>query len=188
MRKILLAGAAASALAMATNANAAPEGVKVGVLSCDVESGWGFIVGSSKSVRCAFHPNRGEPDRYEGSISKLGVDIGYTAGGKIVWDVVAPSSDIRSGALQGDYAGATASATAGVGVGANVLIGGLDKSIALQPVSVEGNTGLDVAAGVGALSLKSVEPPAEIHDRVPADAVPPPDEDRAPPPPPPSGP
>ena len=174
MRKYLLAGAATFALVLATQANAAPEGVKVGVLNCDVQSGWGFIVGSSKNVRCAFHPNRGEPDRYEGSISKLGVDIGYTGGGKIIWDVVAPSSDIRSGALQGEYAGATASATAGVGVGANVLIGGLDKSIALQPVSVEGNTGLDVAAGVGALTLKSVEPPAEIHDRMPADEAPPP--------------
>ena len=167
MRNILLAGAATLALAFATtNANAAPEGVKVGVLNCDVERGWGFIVGSSKGVRCAFHPNRGEPDRYEGSISKLGVDIGYTGGGKLIWDVVAPSSDIRSGALQGEYAGATASATAGVGVGANVLVGGFDKSIALQPVSVEGNTGLDVAAGVGALSLRSVERPAVIHERV----------------------
>jgi hypothetical protein len=167
MRNILLAGAATLALTFATtNANAAPEGVKVGVLNCDVERGWGFIVGSSKGVRCAFHPNRGEPDRYEGSISKLGVDIGYTGGGKLIWDVVAPSSDIRSGALQGEYAGATASATAGVGVGANVLVGGLDKSIALQPVSFEGNTGLDIAAGVGALSLRSVEPPAAIHERV----------------------
>jgi hypothetical protein len=174
MRNILLAGAATLALAFATSANAAPEGVKVGVLNCDVESGWGFIVGSSKDVRCAFHPNRGEPDRYEGTISKLGVDIGYTAGGKIVWDVVAPSSDVRSGALQGDYAGATASATAGVGVGANVLVGGFDKSIALQPVSIEGNTGLDIAAGVGSLTLKSIEPPAVIHDRVPADEAPPP--------------
>jgi len=183
MRNILLAGAATLALAFATSAQAAPEGVKVGVLNCDVESGWGFIVGSSKDVRCAFHPNRGEPDRYEGTISKLGVDIGYTGGGKIVWDVVAPSSDVRSGALQGDYAGATASATAGVGVGANVLIGGLDKSIALQPVSIEGNTGLDIAAGVGELSLKSVEPPAVIHDRVPADEAPPPPDDRGPPPP-----
>jgi hypothetical protein len=182
MRTTLLAGAATLALVLATSANAAPEGVKVGVLNCDVESGWGFIVGSSKGVRCAFHPNRGEPDRYEGTISKLGVDIGYTGGGKIMWDVVAPSSDVRSGALQGEYAGATASATAGVGVGANVLVGGLDKSIALQPVSIEGNTGLDIAAGVGALTLKSVEPPAEIHERVPADRGPPPPDDRAPPP------
>ena len=142
MRKLLLATTAAAALALAAQANAAPSGVKVGVLNCNVESGWGFIVGSSKDMHCSFHPNRGEPDRYDGTISKLGVDIGYTGSGKIIWDVVAPTSDVRSGALQGEYAGATASATAGVGVGANVLIGGLDKSIALQPVSVEGNTDL----------------------------------------------
>ena len=58
------------------------------------------------------------------------------------------------GALEGDYAGATASATVGVGLGANVLIGGLDKSIALQPLSVSGNTGLNIAAGVGVITLK----------------------------------
>ncbi len=73
----------------------------------------------------------------------------------LVWGVFAPSSDVRPGALQGDYAGATASATVGVGLGANVLVGGLDKSIALQPLSVEGNRGLNVAAGVGAISLTS---------------------------------
>ncbi len=189
MQKILLAGAATLALAFATNATASPEGVKVGVLNCEISGGVGYIVGSSKDVRCAFHPNRGEPDRYEGSISKLGVDVGFTTGGRMVWNVVAPTSDIRSGALAGDYAGATAGATVGVGLGANVLVGGLDKSIALQPVSVEGNTGLDVSAGIGNLSLRSVEPPAEVHERFHEhveQAVPAPDDDRGPPPPPPS--
>ena len=94
-------------------------------------------------------------ERYVGSISKFGVDIGYTEGGVLVWGVFAPSSDVREGALQGDYAGASASATVGVGVGANVLVGGLDKSIDLQPLSVEGNKGLNVAAGIGAISLRS---------------------------------
>jgi Protein of unknown function (DUF992) len=75
----------------------------------------------------------------------------------LVWGVVAPSSDVRSGALEGDYAGASASATVGVGVGANVLVGGLDKSIALQPLSVEGNKGLNVAAGIGSISLKAAQ-------------------------------
>jgi hypothetical protein len=148
---------AVGAIAFAGAAQAAPHGVKVGTLSCDVESGWGFIFGSSKDLHCNFHPSRGpEGEHYEGSISKFGVDIGYTAGGVIVWEVVAPSSDLRHGALQGDYAGATAGATVGVGVGAHVLVGGLDRSIALQPVSIEGNTGLNVAAGIGAISLKYV--------------------------------
>src|SRR5437762_11947434 len=146
---------AAGALAFVGVADAAPHGVKVGTLTCNVASGWGFIFGSSKDLHCTFRPNKRTGEHYTGSISKFGVDIGYTEGGVLVWGVFAPSSDVRAGALEGDYAGATASATVGVGLGANVLIGGPDKSIALQPLSVEGNRGLNVAAGVGAISLKA---------------------------------
>ena len=144
---------AAGALAFAGTADAAPHGVKVGSLTCNVASGWGFVFGSSKDLHCTFRPNSHTSEHYTGTISKFGVDIGYTEGGVLVWGVFAPASDVRAGALAGDYAGATASATVGVGLGANVLIGGLDKSIALQPLSVEGNRGLNVAAGVGAISL-----------------------------------
>jgi hypothetical protein len=129
--------------------------VKVGSLTCDVASGWGFVFGSSRDLHCTFTPNRFSSEHYTGSISKFGVDIGYTDGGVLVWAVFAPSSDIRAGALEGNYVGATANATVGVGLGANVLIGGGNKSIALQPLSVEGNTGLNVAAGIGAISLHS---------------------------------
>jgi hypothetical protein len=148
-----------SALALAVSmlaaspAVAAPHGVKVGLLTCDVASGWGFIFGSSKDLHCTYDPSKGTSEHYSGKIQKFGVDIGYTAGGVIVWAVFAPSSDTRPGALQGDYAGATASAAVGVGVGAHVLIGGLDKSIALQPLSLEGMKGLNVAAGIGAMDL-----------------------------------
>ena len=154
-RLMLGAAIAAGALAFAGAADAAPHGVKVGTLTCNVASGWGFVFGSSKDLHCTFRGNRDHHEHYTGSISKFGVDIGYTEGGVLVWGVFAPSSDIRPGALEGDYAGATASATVGVGLGANVLIGGLDKSLALQPLSVEGNKGLNVAAGVGAISLHS---------------------------------
>lgn len=150
------AALAAGALVFAGSADAAPHGVKVGTLTCNVASGWGFVFGSSKDLHCTFRGNRtGGGEHYTGTIDKFGVDIGYTEGGVLVWGVFAPASDIRNGALEGEYAGATASATVGVGLGANVLIGGLDKSIALQPLSVEGNRGLNVAAGVGAISLKS---------------------------------
>lgn len=159
--RLTLLSACLGAFVLNGAAMAAPHGVKVGILTCHVHSGWGYIVGSSKGVDCAYHPNGRMEDHYSGSISKLGVDIGYTSGATIVWDVVAPSSDVRPGALAGDYAGATASATVGVGVGAHVLVGGLDKSIALQPVSVEGNTGLDVAAGIGALTLRADDRRAE---------------------------
>ena len=152
--KIRMLMGAAALVALAGSAQAAPSGVKVGTLTCNVASGWGFVFGSSKDLHCTFRGN-GRHEHYVGSISKFGVDIGYTEGGVLVWGVFAPSSDVREGALQGDYAGASASATVGVGVGANVLVGGLDKSIDLQPLSVEGNKGLNVAAGIGAISLRS---------------------------------
>jgi hypothetical protein len=152
---LLLAAVSLGAMSFSGPAAAAPHGVKVGILTCHVHSGWGYVVGSSKRMDCDYKPKDHGPDYYSGNISKIGVDIGYTAGGTLVWDVIAPTSDLRAGALQGDYAGATASATIGAGVGANVLIGGFDKSIALQPVSVEGNTGLNISGGIGAMSLKS---------------------------------
>ena len=154
-RLMTVATAAMAALAFSSAASAAPAGVKVGELTCNVASGWGFVFGSSKDLHCTFRPSARNPEHYVGSISKFGVDIGYTEGGVLVWGVFAAASDVREGALQGSYAGATASATVGVGLGANVLVGGLDKSIALQPLSVEGNKGLNVAAGIGAISLKS---------------------------------
>jgi len=154
-RLMAVATAAVAALAFSSAANAAPAGVKVGELTCNVASGWGFVFGSSKDLHCTFRPSGRNPEHYVGTISKFGVDVGYTEGGVLVWGVFAAASDVREGALQGNYVGATASATVGVGLGANVLVGGLDKSIALQPLSVEGNRGLNVAAGIGAISLKS---------------------------------
>ncbi len=150
----LTIGAALLAAGSMLAAPAQAAGVKIGVLTCNVDSGWGYILGSSKDIRCNYVPNRGFGEHYAGSISKVGVDIGFTRGGVLIWDVIAPSSDLRPGALEGGYGGVSAAATVGIGVGANVLLGGFDKSIALQPVSIEGNTGLNVAAGIGALNLK----------------------------------
>jgi Protein of unknown function (DUF992) len=144
-------GFAAGVLALGTPAQA--QNVKAGVLSCNVASGFGFIFGSSKAVNCSFSPAGGPPQHYVGSIDKFGVDIGYTAGGVLVWAVLAPTTAPAPGSLAGAYGGATASATAAVGVGANVLVGGSGNTISLQPLSIEGNTGLNVAAGVAALTL-----------------------------------
>lgn len=151
---LTLTAVAIAALGLVSEANAAPHGVRVGTLTCNVASGWGFVFGSSKDLHCTYHGNN-HSEHYVGSISKFGVDIGYTEGGVLIWGVFAPSSDMRKGALEGNYGGATASAAVGVGVGANVLLGELDKSLALQPLSVEGDKGLNVAAGVGAISLKA---------------------------------
>lgn len=146
-------GLAAGLAAQGTPAQA-QSGVRIGTLSCNVAGGWGFVFGSSRSLHCTLTPGPGRPERYAGTISKFGVDIGYTNGGVLVWAVFAPSTNVGRGALAGSYAGATGSATVGVGVGANVLIGGSNRSISLQPVSIEGNTGLNVAAGIGAITLR----------------------------------
>ncbi|HEY5337165.1 MAG TPA: DUF992 domain-containing protein [Rhizomicrobium sp.] len=154
MKKFAIA-AAAGALALGLAAvPASAAGVKVGVLTCHVSSGFGFIFGSSKDLRCNYRPNDRAGEHYVGTVKKFGVDLGYTEGGELIWGVFAPTSSLRPGALEGGYGGVSASAAVGVGVGANVLIGGLDKSIALQPLSVEGMKGLNVAAGIGAIDLK----------------------------------
>lgn len=135
----------------------AESGVAAGVLSCNVDSGWGFIFGSSRKLKCTYDNAKGKLEHYEGDITKFGVDIGYTGAGVMVWAVAAPASDVSPGSLAGDYAGVTGGASVGVGVGANVLLGGFKNSIALQPVSMQGMTGLNVAGGIAALSLKSTD-------------------------------
>jgi hypothetical protein len=132
---------------------AAAQAVNVGTLTCNVASGWGFIFGSSKALNCTYAGVGGRYEHYTGTVTKFGADIGYTSGGVLVWTVVAPVGAMVPGALGGSYAGATASATVGVGVGANALIGGSNNTIALQPLSIEGNTGLNVAAGVAGIQL-----------------------------------
>lgn len=145
---------ALAALAIGTPAEAQPAGVQVGVLTCNVAGGWGFVFGSTRSVRCTFSPAPRRFEHYSGHISKFGVDIGYLRGAVMVWAVIAPTTSLAPGALAGEYVGATGSATVGVGAGANVLIGGFRRSITLQPVSIEGNSGLNVAAGIAALTLR----------------------------------
>lgn len=145
------AAAVGIASALATPA-AAQGGVKVGTLTCNVSSGWGFVFGSSRTLNCTF-AGPGRYEYYVGNISRFGVDIGYTQGGVLVWTVVAPTGNLAPGSLTGSYAGGTASATVGVGLGANALIGGSNNTIALQPLSLEANQGLNVAAGVAAITL-----------------------------------
>jgi hypothetical protein len=127
--------------------------VKMGYLTCDEAAGWGFIIGSSHSIHCTYTSNNHRTEYYTGTISKFGADIGYLQSAVILWAVAAPTTDLSPGALAGDYGGAQASLALGVGAGANVLLGGFHKSIALQPVSVEGQNGLNVAAGIAGLSL-----------------------------------
>jgi hypothetical protein len=152
-RNSAVAGLALSALALLAPAHAADTTVKTGMLNCHVSSGWGFVFGSTRDLRCVY-TGGGRTENYAGKISKFGVDIGYQQSGVILWAVFAPSTDLKAGALTGDYGGLTAGAAAGVGGNANVLIGGSTKSISLQPISIEGDKGINLAVGIGAISLK----------------------------------
>lgn len=129
---------------------------QVGTLNCDVSAGFGFIIGSQRQVNCLFTPSYpAPPEQYIGTITKVGLDIGVTAAGSLVW-AVHQSTTRRRGVLAGSYAGASAELTAGIGLGANLLVGGNERSVALQPLSVQGQVGINIAAGVAEISLQFV--------------------------------
>jgi hypothetical protein len=155
LRKSTIAAACLSLGALTLQAPARADAtVKAGMITCHVASGWGFIFGSSRDLRCVYSGSDGQTEDYMGKISKFGVDIGYLQSGVLVWAVLAPGTNLAPGALSGDYGGVTAGASAGIGANANVLIGGSTKSIALQTVSVEGDKGINLAAGIAAISLE----------------------------------
>jgi hypothetical protein len=146
--------AVAAAMALPVPAMAQATRTKVGTLTCDISAGIGLIITSKKDVTCMFTPDGpGRREVYVGAISKFGLDLGATTGGEMIWAVYAPT-DRRFGALAGHYGGASAEATVGAGVGANVLVGGSNRTVTLQPVSVQGQAGLNVAAGVAELNLR----------------------------------
>jgi hypothetical protein len=141
-------------VAGAAPAGAAGDVVKAGHLKCDVAGNVSFIFGSSRDITCMYTPAGSKRiDPYTGEIKQFGVDIGYQSSGVMLWAVVAPSSDVGPGGLAGDFAGGSADVAAGYGVGANALFGGSDKAVALQPLSVEGIEGINIAAGIGVLTL-----------------------------------
>jgi hypothetical protein len=150
---------ATAALILGTLAAAPPARAdltaKAGTLTCHVDRGFGFVFGSSRSVACTFTSAiDGGVQHYTGDISKFGVDIGYLQSGVIVWAVLAPTTNLAPGALSGGYVGVTATGSLGAGGGAHVLTGGATDTFSLQPISIEGDTGLNVAAGIAAITLK----------------------------------
>lgn len=147
-----IAAAVASLGVMATISAADAAAIKVGVLSCHVDSGWGLIVGSSKKANCTLTTSNGKKIHYKGNITKIGVDVGYTDNKTVTWVVMSLGNN--QGSLAGTYMGAGVEATAIVGVGANALVGGLNNNFALQPVSVQGQTGLNAAVAVQSLTLR----------------------------------
>jgi len=156
-RSFILAGIAATILvASFTGANAQQpiQRVQVGILECRGAASVGFVVGSVTNLGCVLRADGMPEDRYVATIRKVGLDLGITQETALAWGVYAPVARLGPGDLSGDYVGAQGSASVGVGLGGNVLVGGSANSIALQPLSVQGQVGLNVAAGLESLELR----------------------------------
>jgi hypothetical protein len=136
------------------NAQAPVNRVQVGVLECRGGASIGFIVGSVTNLGCVLRVEGMPEDRYIATIRKVGIDIGITEESALAWGVWAPVARLGPGDLSGNYAGADGSASVGVGAGGNVLVGGSNNSIALQPLSLQGQVGINVAAGLESLELR----------------------------------
>jgi Protein of unknown function (DUF992) len=147
-------GAVALMLALASAQPVAAQQVRAGLLTCDVSAGIGLIVTSQKALYCTFAPDQPGIMRedYDGTITKYGLDLGVVGGGGMVW-VVFTETVAGPGFLAGDYMGASGEASLGAGIGANVLVGGSNRTVTLQPISVSGQIGINIAVGVAALHL-----------------------------------
>ncbi len=152
-RLVALAGIAATLLVSSAYAQAPMNRVRVGVLECRGGASIGFVVGSVTNLGCVLRVEGFPEDRYIATIRKVGLDLGITAETALAWGVFAPVAQLAPGDLTGTYAGAQGSASLGVGVGGNVLVGGSNNTIALQPLSVQGSVGVNLAAGLESLEL-----------------------------------
>ncbi|MGH6797719.1 MAG: DUF992 domain-containing protein [Roseiarcus sp.] len=157
IRNVASLSAAAALAAFIASPALAQSTVKVGTLTCDVSAGVGMILTQKQTMTCSFTPDAGGArDLYTGRIDQFGVALGAVQQGVLIWGVLAPASGVPHGALAGTYGGVGAQATAGAGLGANVLVGGTGRAFSLQPVSVQGQTGLNIAAGVTTVTLTSL--------------------------------
>ena len=154
MRSAVFAAAALAVLAAVPQAHAFGN-AKVGVLLCQVASGEGFVVGSTKTLNCTFTPQSGAPlDYYTGAISRFGVDLGFTSNATLQWNVLADSFDAyKNDVLVGYYGGVGAEVTALLGLGTNVLVKRSTQDFVLQPISIQGQTGLNIALGIAEIEL-----------------------------------
>ncbi len=154
MRSLSTGALATLALVASVGLATAQSGVQVGVLECRGSGSISFVIGSVHEFACIFSPGGAPVVPYHGIVRKVGLDLGVTEGSVLGWAVFAPTRDIGPGDLAGNYGGVTAGAAVGVGGNANVLVGGSNSSIALQPLSLQGQTGLNLAVGVAALELR----------------------------------
>ena len=135
----------------------APTWAQAGMLRCRLNPSIGFVIFGHQSMECNFQPVSGPVQGYDGAINTVGLDLGVSEGGRFAWAVFGPATGVPYGALAGEYVGASGDIGVGVGVGANVLVGGSNRSIALQPVSLEGSVALDVVAGLSQLKLRAAQ-------------------------------
>jgi hypothetical protein len=154
MRLLTLTLATLSLLAPIASADAAPPVVRAGILQCQGGQNVGFVVGSVTSLECVFRSEGRRPEPYIAKVQRIGLDLGVTEQTQLSWAVNAPSSRLGRGELAGSYGGVGANASIGVGGGGNFLVGGPANAYALQPISVQGQTGLNVAAGIAGLELQ----------------------------------
>jgi hypothetical protein len=154
--RLLLATLALAAMLSVPAAAQAPQSwTQVGSLSCKVNPNIGFIIVGHQPMECLFTPNtQSPPQAYDGAINTVGLNVGISAGGVLGWAVFAPTTGVPAGALAGDYVGVSGDIGIGVGAGANVLLGGSDRTIALQPLSLQGSVALNVVLGVSSLKLR----------------------------------
>ncbi len=156
MRRLstILSVASAALVAAAALAHAQSGRTQVGVLECRGGPNVGMIVGSVTNLGCVFRSDGRPDDLYTARITKIGIDLGITTETALSWAVFAPTARLGMGDLSGNYAGVDASAAVGVGLGGNAMIGGSANSFALQPLSIQGQTGLSVAGGVQSMELR----------------------------------
>jgi hypothetical protein len=153
MRKNRLLIAASAALILSGSAAWAQTNTQAGKLVCDVSAGVGMILQQKQTLNCVFTPLTGQPEVYFGHIDQFGVALGAVGEGRLVWGVLAPAMGVSNGALSGTYTGVGANASVGAGAGANVLVGGTGRAFSLQPLSIQGQTGLNIAGGVTTVTL-----------------------------------
>ena len=158
MRRSNILGGIAATMLIASFAGATAQQpmqrVQVGILECRGGASIGFIVGSVTHLGCVLRADGMPEDRYVATIRKVGLDLGITQETALAWGVFAPVARLGPGDLSGNYAGAQGSAAVGVGVGGNALVGASNNSIELQPLSLQGQVGLSVAAGLESLELR----------------------------------
>lgn len=158
MKRLFSIASIFASLFLTTGNAFADKSVNLGILACDMTKGIGWVVIEKQKMICEFRPVSGPKDNYEGKITDFGLEVGEIKQGHLVWGVFAAAlTDMKPGALEGRYLGVQANVAAGLGVGANALIGGTGKGFILQPLSVEGEVGINIAAGIRTVSLEDID-------------------------------